>query len=298
MFRRLMLLLAFTPLAARCQQMAVTFDDLPAHGKRPATVSRLQIAQSILDTLKQQDMPPVYGFINGVRTEEDPITLSVLQAWRAAGQPLGSHTWSHLDLEAIIPAEFESEIEKNEPLLRKYMAGQDWHWLRYPFLHEGETIEKHREIRAWLKAHNYKVADVTMDFEDYLWNDPYARCVAKGDTAAIQQLHDSYLATARSYIETYRTLAKNLYAHDIPYILLLHAGAFNAHMLPELLDLYRTHGFTFISLPEAERDPAYAEDPDFGYPGGGALTEQLTAKRKLKFPANSKPYKQLEAACR
>jgi peptidoglycan-N-acetylglucosamine deacetylase len=178
------------------------------------------------------------------------------------------------------------------------MAGQDWHWLRYPFLHEGETIEKHREIRAWLRAHNYKVADVTMDFEDYLWNEPYARCVAQDDTVAIQQLHDTYLATAGSYIETYRTLAKNLYGHDIPYILLLHAGAFDAHMLPELLDLYRTHGFTFISMPEAERDPAYAGDPDFGYPGGGALTEQLTAKRQLKFPPNSKPYKQLEAACR
>jgi hypothetical protein len=50
------------------------------------------------------------------------------------------------------PAEFESETEKNEALLRKYMAAQDWHWLRYPFLHEGETIEKHREIPTWLRV--------------------------------------------------------------------------------------------------------------------------------------------------
>jgi len=297
MLRRLTFLLALSPLAARCQQMAVTFDDLPAHGVRPPAVSQLQIAQSILDTLKQQKMPPVYGFINGVRTAEDPVTLAVLQAWRDAGQPLGNHTWSHPDLEGMTSAEFESEVERNEPLLRKYMAGQDWHWLRYPFLHEGETTEKHREIRAWLKAHDYKVAEVTMDFEDYLWNEPYARCLAKGDTASIQQLHDSYLATAGSYIETYRTLARNLYGHDIPYVLLLHAGAFDAHMLPELLDLYRSRGFSFISLPEAEKDPAYA-DSDFGYSGGGALTEQITAKRGLKFPPNSKPYKQLEATCR
>jgi peptidoglycan/xylan/chitin deacetylase (PgdA/CDA1 family) len=278
-------------------EMAITFDDLPAHGQRPPSVTRLQIAQSILDTLKQQQMPPVYGFINGVRTQEDPVTLGVLKAWRAAGEPLGNHTWSHPDLEGITPAEFEAEVEKNEPLLRQMMAGEDWHWFRYPFLHEGETTEKHREVRAWLKAHGYKVADVSMDFEDYLWNDPYTRCLAKGDAKSIEYLHDSYLATAASYIDTYRTLAHNLYGHDIPYVLLMHVGVFDAHMLPELLALYRIRGFSFISLPQAESDPAYA-DADFGYAGGGALTEVLTAKQKLKFPPNSKPYKQLDGLCR
>ena len=293
-----MLLFVLMTIAAPCQQMAVTFDDLPAAGQKPANISRLEIAQSILATLKQQNMPPVYGFINGIRTEEAPVTLFVLEAWRAAGQPLGSHTWAHPDLETLTPAEFEADIAKNEPLLRKYMAGEDWHWFRYPYLHEGDTTAKHREVRIWLNAHNYKVAEVTMDFEDYLWNEPYARCVAKGDTVAVAQLHDSFLATAASYIDTYRTLARNLYGHDIPYVLLLHAGAFEARILPELLVLYRTRGFTFISLPTAEGDPAYAEDPDFGYPGGGALTEQIAARQKLKFPPNSKPYEQLAATCR
>ena len=296
--RWLVLFSWLTAVSAGAQQMAVTFDDLPASGPRPPTISRLQIAQSILDTLQREAMPPVYGFVNGVRTDEEPGTLAVLKAWRDAGEPLGNHTWSHPDLEAMTAAEFEGEIEKNEPVLKTYMGDGDWRWLRYPYLHEGETVEKHRAVRSWLKAHHYRVADVTMDFEDYLWNEPYARCVAKGDAAAIETLHDSYLATAASYIETYRTMAKTLYGRDISYVLLLHAGAFDARMLPELLLLYRSRGFRFVSLPEAERDPVYAEDPDFGYPGGGALTEQLMAKRKLKFPGNTKPYKELEAACR
>lgn len=294
----LVMLLTLSTSRVRSQQMAITFDDLPASGPRLPSVSRLQIAQTILDTLKREEMPPVYGFINGVRTEEDPVTAEVLAAWRAAGEPLGSHTWSHPDLEAVTPAAFEAEIAKNEPLLRKYMAGEDWHWVRYPFLHEGESTEKHRAVRGWLKEHGYRVAEVTMDFEDYLWNEPYARCVAKGDSAAIAKLGKSYLATAESYIATYKTLARNLYGREIAYVLLLHAGAFDALMLPDLLKMYRSHGFTFVSLAEAESDPAYAEDPDFGYVGGGALTEQLTAKRKLKFPANGKPYKELETACR
>jgi peptidoglycan/xylan/chitin deacetylase (PgdA/CDA1 family) len=77
------------------QQMAITFDDLPAHGAKPADMTRLDIAQSILATLKREHMPPTYGFINGQRKEEEAPSLRVLQAWRAAGQPLGNHTWAH-----------------------------------------------------------------------------------------------------------------------------------------------------------------------------------------------------------
>jgi peptidoglycan-N-acetylglucosamine deacetylase len=284
------------PLPA--QQMAITFDDLPAHGQKPPSMTRLEIANSILDTLRREKLPPVYGFINGKRIEEDPASEDVLKAWRAAGQPLASHTWSHPNLESITPEEFEADILKNEPLLKKYMPNQDWHWLRYPYLHEGETVEKRRAVRTWLSAHNYKIAEISMDFEDYLWNAPYARCVAKHDDAAIQKLRDSYLATADQYLTLFRTLSNTLYGRDVRYILLLHVGAFDARMLPDLLALYRSKGFSFISLPEASQDTIYADDPDIGVKGGGAIQELMMAKRKFKFPPNSKPYKELEDTCR
>jgi peptidoglycan-N-acetylglucosamine deacetylase len=36
---------------------------------------------------------------------------------------------------------------RNEPLLKSLMGKGDWHWFRYPFLHEGETVEKRRAER-------------------------------------------------------------------------------------------------------------------------------------------------------
>jgi len=33
----------------------------------------------------------------------------------------------------------------------KLMVGQDWHWFRYPFLWEGDTLEKRHAVRAYLK---------------------------------------------------------------------------------------------------------------------------------------------------
>jgi peptidoglycan/xylan/chitin deacetylase (PgdA/CDA1 family) len=280
------------------QQMAVTFDDLPVHGAMPAGTTRLEIARSILDTLRREKMPPVYGFINGGRMEEDPTSLGVLKAWRAAGQPLGNHTWAHLDLNKETPEEFAAEVSRNEPLLQSLMGGEDWRWLRYPYLHEGDTVEKRRAVRAWLSVQRYKIAEVNMDFEDYLWNEPYARCADRHDAASIRKLRDSYLAVADQYYGLFRELSQMVYGRDVKYVLLMHVGAFDARMLPELLALYRAKGVRFISLPDAMSDPAYNDDPDIGEPRGGALLELMMEKRQLTFPANSKPYKELEAMCR
>ncbi len=293
--------LALPPSAHAQLQLAITFDDLPSHGAHPPAISRLDIVQSILATLQREKLPPTYGFMNGVRTEEHATTLAVLEAWRAAGQPLGNHTWSHPNLDNTLPYQFEADIEANQPLLRTLMPDRDWHWFRYPFLHEGETVEKHREIRKWLADNHYQIAEVTMDFEDYLWNDPYTRCTAKNDPAALQELHDSYLATADQYITLYRAYAKLVYGHDIPYILLMHVGAFDARMLPDLLALYRKRGFTFITLPQAAADPAYREDPDIAYVDGDSLTDMLAIKHgvsKATLPPHSKPYDRLNAICR
>ena len=290
------LLLAALPISA--QQIAFTFDDLPSHGDLPPGTSRLDVANSILTTWREQKMPEVYGFVNGFRLEKDPSQIEVLKAWRAAGQPLGNHTWSHMAINDHTADEFTADIAKNETLLGTLMPGQDWHWLRYPFLWEGDTLEKRRAVRTYLQQHGYRIAQVTMDFEDYLWNNPYARCSAKHDDQAIARLEQSYLATADEYYTLFRDLSRTLYGRDVPYVLLMHIGAFDAHMLPKLIDLYRRRGAHFITLEQAEQDPIFSDDPDIALKYGGTLQEQVAAARHVKIPPNSKPYKELEAICR
>jgi peptidoglycan/xylan/chitin deacetylase (PgdA/CDA1 family) len=291
-------LLLCSATVAHAQQMAITFDDLPAHGDKPAGTTRLGIAQSILTTLKQQQIPPTYGFINGTRPEADASSPAVLKAWRAAGQPLGNHTWAHQDLNNETPEQFVAEVTRVEPLLKQLMGNEGWHWLRYPFLHEGDTVAKRRAVRTWLAAHRYRIAEVTMDFGDYLWNAPYARCMDKQDDAAIERLHDSYLSAADQSYGVFRRLSQMVYGRDVKYVLLMHVGAFDAKMLPELLALYRSKGVRFVSLPSAISDPAYRDDPDIGAPGGGTLLDLMMQKKKLPAPENSKPVKELDSMCR
>jgi peptidoglycan/xylan/chitin deacetylase (PgdA/CDA1 family) len=283
---------------ASALKIALTFDDLPAHGPLPSGVSRAQIVSKILEALKDADVPATYGFVNGWRLEQQPGDVTVLQAWRAAGHPLGNHSWSHMDLRKQAVESFEADVNQNEPLLDKWMSHQDWRWFRFPFLAEGETPEKRASIRAFLLQHGYRIAAVTMSFGDYQWNEPYARCRAKGDDQAVSMLETSFLAAAEESIRYYRGLSSALYDRDIPYVLLLHAGAFDAEMMPRLLELYESHGFKFVTLDEAERDEFYREDTDLHLPTGPDTLEEAMAERHLPLPPHTAFAPKLEALCR
>jgi peptidoglycan/xylan/chitin deacetylase (PgdA/CDA1 family) len=256
---------AAAPAIAAKPEIAITIDDLPVHGPLPAGETRLGIAQKMIAALKGAGLRQVYGFVNGGFAEANPGSDAALAAWREAGFPLGNHTWSHPNLNALSAEDYEAEIARNEPLLGRLAGGTDWRWFRYPFLSEGDP-GKRETVRRDLASRFYRIAQVTMDFGDYAWNEPYVRCMAKGDQASVADLEKLYLDAARDNARGFRTLSKALYGRDISYVLLLHIGAFDARMLPRLLALYRDEGFRFVTLPQAERDPAYASDADPSLP--------------------------------
>jgi peptidoglycan-N-acetylglucosamine deacetylase len=300
------LLFTSMPVLCAAQKLAITFDDLPQNGDLPPGVTRVEITRSTLAILKKLHVPATYGFINAKKLEGSSDGAEALKLW-AAEEPLANHTYSHLDLNQNTPEAFEREIAENEPVLEllKPSTGSaaassenDWHWLRYPFLREGDTIEKRNAVRDYLKAHGYKIAQVTMDWEDYLWNSAYARCSANNDQKSIEWLRASYLDTASKYIDLNRELSKMLFGRDINYVLLMHLGSFSSTILPNALDLLKKKGFTLVTLQEAQSDPVYEIDPAAGSLNGGTLLDQLMDARKIKYPTMAeKPRKELQNIC-
>jgi peptidoglycan/xylan/chitin deacetylase (PgdA/CDA1 family) len=284
--------------SANSQQIAITWDDLPAHSALPQGETRVEIGHKLVAAMKEAHLPPAYGFVNGIATEREPASTPMLKDWRDAGFQLGNHTWSHMNLNTSSLADWEADLMKNEPVLQQYDANSDWHWLRYPFLAEGDTPEKRADTRKFLAARGYRIAAVTMSFGDYMWNEPFARCVAKNDTASIAQLESTYLRAAADDAGFRRAMSKALYGHDIPYVLLMHVGAFDARMLPRLLKLYRDKGFTFITLQDAENDPFYAGAIDPSLPDQTDSLEGAMHARGLSLPPHPKLPLDVSSLCR
>jgi peptidoglycan/xylan/chitin deacetylase (PgdA/CDA1 family) len=280
--------------ARHAPEIAITIDDLPVHAPYPPGVTPLEVNQQMIAALSAAHVP-VTAFVNAANVT-DSSTMQALREWRAAGFVLGNHTWSHPHLSELTIAQFEEELTKGEPILSKLGKGSDWRWFRYPFLDEGKDEAQRVAARETLRKHGYRVADVTTGFSDWAWTPAYARCTAKHDSGGVTQLERMYLAAARQSIVDDREMARKLYGHDIPYVLLMHVSAMSAHMMPQVIRIYRDAGYRFVSLPEAESDRAYRGYTNLALPPPPSRGEMAKA-RSVKLPAPPDYSAELDSIC-
>jgi len=255
--------------------MAVTVDDLPTHGPLPPGLTRLGIATQMIGAPRKHAAPGVYGFVNGAQLVNAPENAAILRAWADAGLRFGNHTFSHLDLTRSTVAEFVADIERNERALAEWSPAHARKYFRYPYLHEGDVPGKRDAVRQWLAGHGYTIAQVTVYFSDWAWNDAYGRCLARDDRAAIAHLKTMFIDTAMGQLKWAQVVSERLIGRQIKHILLLHVGAFTALMLDDLLSAYRAAGMTLIGLEAAVQDPAYARNPNAVWAGERTFLQQL-----------------------
>jgi len=275
-------------LASERAEVAVTFDDLPVHGPLPPGVDRVAVADRIIATLQRHGISGVYGFVNGKSVADDPSSEAVLRRWLAAGNRLGNHTYSHVDLNKVALADYLDDVTKDEALLARLVAEpRSWKVFRYPFLHEGDTLEKRSGVRTYLRAHDYETAEVTIDADDWSFNPPFARCAARKDEGALAELHRTFVSVHLDELARMRGLTRDLAHREIRQVLLLHLGAADADGLDDLLTAYERAGVSWIPLESALGDPFYRLDPEVASPNGAALPYLLARARGLSVPRSS-----------
>lgn len=291
-------LIALLPFGVQASDIAWTIDDLPIHSVDNNVYSRVQMAQMILATLKKHDLPPVYGFVNGTTVENHSEGVDVLNAWTAASQPIGNHTYSHDDLSKMTLKEYLSDIDRNEDVLKMFSNGMDFKIFRYPFLKEGETKEKREGIRSHLSQNGYKIAQVTIDYWDFQWNRPVARCLAKGDTQALEELRKLYVEAAVNELEFSEEFSLRIFGRQIKHIALTHIGVATALFLDDALSAYQSRSVRFVSLPDAMADELYDTDTGIISKNGPNFLDQMARVKKVGYPPRQElPLEKLRKMC-
>lgn len=286
-------------LAVAATEVAITVDDLPIHASTLPSETRALIAKRFISALKKHHIIEAYGFINARKVEDAPESVGVLEEWVNAGYPLANHTYSHINLNKVSAERFIEDIRLNEPMLKRFQAVGSTYWFRYPFLHEGDTLEKRNRVRSKLGKLGYKIAQVTIDFEDWAWNNAYVRCVQRHDERSIAWLKDSYLHHATLRLDRAVIAAQKLFDRDIQHVLLLHIGVFDSLMLDDLLTAYKKRGVHFVRLAEAAADPIYAIDPGLTMSAGETFLSQVAMARGASLPpVEALPLDWLEDLCR
>jgi peptidoglycan/xylan/chitin deacetylase (PgdA/CDA1 family) len=266
-------------------RVAVTVDDLPVHGATPPGVDRLAITERLLAAFAKHALPPVHGFVNGKAVDDDPATEAVLRRWVAAGYPLGNHTWSHPSLNATALDAYLADLRRGEDILARVAPQQTWKVFRYPFLEQGDTVEKRDGVRQFLTERGYAVAEVTIDADDWAYNDPFVRCAERGDHAALASLRDSFIGGHVEELRRMQAVTRALAGRDVPQVLLLHAGAADADAIDTLLTAFEAEGVRWVGLRAALADPFYVPATHAPVRFGSSLPYTLARERGMKLDA-------------
>ena len=269
--RALLLLTALT-MSAQTRQLAITIDDLPrggdgAAGTMAMTVKLTQALQGI----------PVAAFVNpNTREMAESELAAILDLWRRQGAELGNHTFSHPDLNKTPLAEYQTDIIKAEPAIRRARGGTPSRYFRHPFLHTGPTEETKQALAQFLKEQRLIPAPVTFDTSDWM----FARVYLKSkDPAHVQTEYLAYMESVTAFFEK-RT--QEVLGRDIPQILLIHANQLNADTMPALLAMFKRRGYQFVTLDQALKDPAYQLEDGYTGRNGISWLHRWAAAKGLK----------------
>lgn len=235
--------LLFTSLstaAAAKPEIALTIDDLPFVGE-----SRNFHLNMIIETLKTNEVKAT-GFIIAKEVSQD--NWKMLQKFREAGLSLGNHTLSHKNLNKVNADTFIQEIETADKILMPVLSSPKF--FRYPYMAMSNGAKKEKVLN-YLQEKNYQIAPITIDSKDFTFNQLLMSVPEKERRTFLKSLKPCYLAFI--WQQTLKAMENNRLARNPnkPQILLIHANLLNAYVLPDIINMYKENGFTFIRLEEA-----------------------------------------------
>lgn len=202
------------------KKVALTFDD------GPNTTSTVQI----LDTLKARGIKALF-LINGSRVTGD-AQRAVLGRIVEEGHLLGNHTHNHKNSTELTSAEFRSQVERTDSIIRE--AGVTPKWFRFPF---GASTCATAEA---IKGYGYIKTGWHVDSADWCFASGGGSCPASTFRHVDDRYRDDMAGLTMSQVA--RTQGGIVLFHDI------HANTANA--LEGILDRMESDGYTFTSVDD------------------------------------------------
>ena len=251
--------MAQSPASGR--RVSITIDDGPVVGAGEDLAFFQRVTAGLIECFRAERVPVVL-FVNerqlNVQGQRDARAETLTQ-WLDAGFEIGNHTYSHINLNERPLSEYKEDVIKGEVITRSLLEsrGQRLRWFRHPYLRTGHTPEIARELQAFLDQRGYTVAPVTVDYADYSFAPVYSRFLRAGDNASANRVLGAYLDQVDAGFAEAEKLSKAVLGYELPQTLLIHCNELNSVSLRDSIARMRKQGYSFVTLEEALKDPAY-----------------------------------------
>lgn len=238
-------------------QIAITIDDAPF----PDSVfyrgdDRIKIIVEKLSKLKIQQ---VMIFATGEHIKSNN-GIERLKIYADNGHLIANHSYDHFDFNRVTNKEYSDDILKNYELIKDLPTFSTF--FRYPFLHEGNTIEKRDYIRYFLKKQNLMNGYVTVDSWDWYINRLMTDAKKEGKKINFENMKKLYVDHMWSAIMFYDKVAVEYLGRSPKHTLLMHDKDTTALFIDDLVKHIRGKGWEIITPIEAYQDPIAVYTPE------------------------------------
>jgi peptidoglycan-N-acetylglucosamine deacetylase len=225
---------------------------------------------------------------------KNPDGMKLVENWGKHGHAIGNHTYSHVSFGSpkTILENFTADVMRADLTFNRLPG-----WtprLRFPYLKEGETQTKRDGMRQWMSTQGYESAPVSIDTSDWYYNNRFIEWRTTHPEADTKPFREAYLAHLWTRAEYYEHLSTSLLGRSPAHVMLLHANYINATFLPDVIAMFRAHGWKIVSPIEAFADSLYQEQPTT-FPAGESILWALAKQANypnLRYPAEDAIYEE------
>jgi peptidoglycan/xylan/chitin deacetylase (PgdA/CDA1 family) len=276
---------------ANAKEIAFTFDDSP----RFATgfFDGPTRAQKLIDELYQHDLSG-FVFFSNPSSAGKPMNeegKARLNAYSKAGHIIANHTYAHGNINELNIEEYLQGIKLADTALKQYPTFKKW--FRFPYLREGNTLEKRDAVRQYLKELGYINGYVTADTYDWymevLFQKAIKEAAKSGTQIDMDKLRKFYVNTLVDNIEFADKRAQHYLGRSPKHVLLLHETDLSALFVGDLADAIRKKGWKIISTEEAYTDDIANFEMQAVYPWNPGRIGEIaleSGKKPLDRPAS------------
>ncbi|MBI2840124.1 MAG: SgcJ/EcaC family oxidoreductase [Acidobacteria bacterium] len=268
--------------APQLRPVLITIDDLPiASGSlHSEQVDRERITTGLLAALRKHGIEAV-GLVTWEKVAQDS-DFRLLEKWLSDGHELGNHSYAHPDYAKTAQEPYIADLEKAWAGLMAFLEprGRSLRFFRFPFLCEGETEAKLTAMREYLARTGQRSLPVTIDNQDWSFEEPWVTAVRAGDRKALDEIRDDYLAALRLAFRHHEERGDDLFGRQLPQILLLHSNEVGASLWDDLFTSLEQTGHRFATADEVLADPAFSEKCEFVAPFGCGLWDRIRQAHK------------------
>lgn len=272
--------------------LSITIDD--PHVNDAVVMSWQEKDDSLLSTLDKFELKAAL-FVCGMRIDS-PQGKELLDKWNSRGHLICNHSYSHkyFHSKKLSLEDFEYDFLRSDSTIKGYTGYTKL--FRYPYLKEGNTIEKRDGFRAFMDSLGYRNGSVTIDASDWYIDGRMSDTLKADknfDTTPFLQYYLEHIYNRAMY---YDSLGMALTGRHIKHTLLLHHNLINAMFLGELIKMFKAKGWELTDAVTAFNDEVFNIKPDV-LPAGESLVWAMAKQSgrfesSLRYPAEDGEYEE------